>query len=614
MTRAHIEFPEYHYSEDFREGAAIGGKFGITAVLPTIHDIREWKEGRRRFSRGYYRLVDGPDLQRLQQGLASHFGVRHALAFCSMQSALLELLELHLNRSAASMVKVLGNFLHPEYSFLIESLQSLRRPVIHARSEHPEHLEPLSHEIPEVLVLALESPLEWMEAHRDWMNSVSAENLPVVACTNSLQAFEAFPHWSHYWVSPLGRQSPSCGMRGGIVFGSRDRQMAELGEIRKKRGNILSLRHAAVLLEELKKTPAEPVSTLPEKTGVTDLRLKTGKEVDSSLVKRLCSLEGADTGFFFPSGMSAITSVLSMLRRPEKPRVIVIGLLYTDSYAFLEWPFHGEKDTTIYLQTSETGKLEKQIDERTACIFTETITNPLQQTPNLEALKRIAADKNVPLVIDNTLATPLNCRPLDWGADFVIHSTSKYLSGSNDHGGGVVMIRGKRWQQPLMRLQRQWGLNLLESEKETLAENLEDFEKRMERFNRNGEKLARFLKQHPSIARVYHGSLDEEAKASKSWLSGYGSIVCFELKSDNLDSLCLFYDHLPPPVLKAPSLGSNRTLVCPYPLLAHYHESPSFFGMHGFSRHMVRVSTGCEDDLEPVLAALDMGLKNVMKG
>ncbi|MDP6466053.1 MAG: PLP-dependent transferase, partial [SAR324 cluster bacterium] len=179
-------------------------------------------------------------------------------------------------------------------------------------------------------------------------------------------------------------------------------------------------------------------------------------------------------------------------------------------------PFHGEKDTIIYLQTSETGKLEKLIDERTSCIFTETITNPLQQTPDLVALKRISADNNVPLVIDNTLATPLNCRPLDWGADFVIHSTSKYLSGSNDHGGGVVMIRGKRWQQPLMRLQRHWGLNLLKSEKETLAGNLEDFEKRMERFNRNGEKLARFLKQHPSIARVYHGSLDEEAKVSKS--------------------------------------------------------------------------------------------------
>ena len=154
------------------------------------------------------------------------------------------------------------------------------------------------------------------------------------------------------------------------------------------------------------------------------------------------------------------------------------------------------------------------------------------------------------------------------------------------------MIRGKRWQQPLMRLQRQWGLNLLEWEKQTLAENLEDFEKRMERFNRNGEKLAWFLKQHPSIARVYHGSLDEEAKASKSWLSGYGSIVCFELKSDNLDSLCLFYDHLPHPLLKAPSLGSNRTLVCPYPLLAHYHESPSFFEMHVFSKHMVERGSG----------------------
>ena len=134
----------------------------------------------------------------------------------------------------------------------------------------------------------------------------------------------------------------------------------------------------------------------------------------------------------------------------------------------------------------------------------------------------------------------------------------------------------------------------------------------MERFNRNGESVARFLQNHPAVEKVFHGSQAEQEYASRGWLSDYGSVVSFVLRNGDLEGLRSFYDHLPGPLLKAPTLGSNHTLVCPYALLAHYHEPPTFFEYHGISRYLIRVATGCETDLELVLAALDEGLNNTL--
>ena len=94
----------------------------------------------------------------------------------------------------------------------------------------------------------------------------------------------------------------------------------------------------------------------------------------------------------------------------------------------------------------------------------------------------------------------------------------------------------------------------------------------------------------------------------------YGLWECYQftLISGGLESLRSFYDQLPAPLLKAPTLGSNQTLVCPYALLAHYHEPPSFFEHHRIPRHLVRLAVGCEEDLDPVFAALDQGLNQIL--
>ena len=598
-----LKFPEDQDPEAFHSTSVIGGEFGITAKLSKLEDIIEWQEGRRKFTRGYYRLVEGPQLSRLQQGFSRHFSIRHAIAFSSLPSALLELLELLFNRYEESRLKVIWEHLDPGFSFLVNSLQSLRRPVTFFPGNLEDPLKNLESGKQQVLLIALKKPLHWMQNHQEQLKAVTAAKIPIVVCSPSFTAFEVFPENADYWVTSLSCEKDGISVDGGIVLGNKDRQMNELREIRKKRGNVLSLRSASIMLENL-----DQAENLPSpKTGNTN-----SADSKQQVLNQLCRLEEAESGLLYPSGMSAISSVVSLLRRPEKPKVIVIGLLYTDTYGFLESPFRGKKDTTCYLKTDEIDQLEQHLDDQTACILTETITNPLLEIPDLEQLGRISQKNHIPLVIDNTLATPVNCKPLDWGADLVIHSTSKYLNGNNNHGGGVALFRTDKWKWVMERYHQQWGLEPGIHEIRTLLQNLEDFGERMERFNSNGVKAVDFLQKHPAVEKVFHGSLTYQERTSPEWLMGYGSVVSFTLISGNLESLRLFYDQLPAPLLKAPTLGSNQTLVCPYALLAHYHEPPSFFEHHSIPRHLVRLAVGCEEDLDPVFAALDQGLNQIL--
>ena len=601
-----MQFPEIKYPPHFLPSEGIGGEYGTTAVLPTIDEIIEWKEGRVRYTRGYYRLVDGPALSRLQHGLAAHFGVRYGLVYTSGRTALLELLDQLLHRHAQAKVKVVTEIANPRFSFLVESLQALRQPVICAPENKPESLAPFSTESLETLLIAVVNPESWITRNREWLESVRKEKISVTVFTPSLNALEKFPLPADYWVSGLEESGEDDGLDGGVILSSKDRQMAELTEVRKKRGGILSQRDASAWIERLQNPATMPPPRPSPKGG--------GSAWDKEVIRRMCELENAEHGFLLPSGMSAITAVISLLRRPATPKVIVLGLLYTDSYGFLERTYSGQSNTTCYLQVSETDKLEEVLDGKTACILTETITNPLLQTPDLKAISRIAKERDIPPVVDTTLATPFNCRPLELGADYVIHSSAKYLCGNNDHGGGVALTGKERWAWPIRQFQRQWALSMSSRECGILSRRLLDFEERMERFNRNGETLAGFLKNHPAVDRVHHGSLNPPSTPhAGGMLSGFGSVVSFVLKADDLEGLSAFYDGLPPPILKAPSLGSDRTLVCPYALLAHYHEPQSFFREHGISLYMVRVAAGCEKDFTPVLESLEAGLKAAIR-
>ena len=182
-----------------------------------------------------------------------------------------------------------------------------------------------------------------MQNHQEQLKAVTAAKIPIVVCSPSFTAFEVFPENADYWVTSLSCEKDGISVDGGIVLGNKDRQMNELREIRKKRGNVLSLRSASIMLEKL-----DQAENLPyPKTGNTN-----SADSKQQVMNQLYRLEEAESGMLYPSGMSAISSVVSLLRRPEKPKVIVICLLYTDTYGFLESPFRGKKDTTCYLKTN----------------------------------------------------------------------------------------------------------------------------------------------------------------------------------------------------------------------------------------------------------------------
>jgi len=259
----------------------------------------------------------------------------------------------------------------------------------------------------------------------------------------------------------------------------------------------------------------------------------------------------------------------------------------------------------------EVPALERLINDQTAAVITETITNPLNDVPDLPAIARITRARGIPLVVDNTLATPLNCTPMTWGADLVIHSTTKFLNGSNDHGGGAVVVRNAQLEQILEPGFRQWDSGMSPLEAAVLEEHMKDFPQRMRRFNANAARIASLLEGHPGVGRLFFNGVPSHPSfaTAQKILTGPGSVVSFSLANDSMEGLRAFYDPPLPHILKAPSLGSDVTLLCPYTLLTHYEEPDEALESLGLSRYLVRIAVGSEKDIGPVEESLDAALR-----
>ena len=412
----------------------------------------------------------------------------------------------------------------------------------------------------------------------------------IVMCPGSAGEVPAIPD-THYWIVALSSGQP--GVRGGAVLGRSDRVMAKLTEQMKRHGALLSSRDAGCIL------------------GVEEPAAAVGARERAAAA--LCRMEGATRAFLYASGMSAVTHVLHALRRPGASQVISIGHLYSDSVDLLRFaPRRPGEAENISIGVHEVPALETLINEQTAAVFTETITNPLNDVPDLPAIARITRARGIPLVVDNTLATPLNCTPMKWGADFVIHSTTKFLSGSNDHGGGAVLVRNAHQERLLEEGFQQWDSGMSPLEAAVLEEHMKNFPQRMERFNANAARIARLLEGHPGVGRLFFNGIPSHPSfaTAQKILSGPGSVVSFSLADDSMEGLRAFYDPPLPHILKAPSLGSDVTLLCPYTLLTHYDEPDEALRSLGLSRCLVRIAVGSEKDIGPVMESLDAALRN----
>lgn len=442
----------------------------------------------------------------------------------------------------------------------------------------------------ELLLIAVDHPDVFLQKASAFLEEAKRQRIPRFLISQGLLPQNSVGSLVDYGLFPLN--APEDALEGAILVSSQDRQMNALRALREQTGPVLSSRHAAYFLKKKAFQNTQP-------------------DASQKIVSYLCEKEGASHGFLFPSGMSAVTALFSTLRSAQRSHMIAFGHLYADTYHLLhDATLRYVSPQTTFLGTTEVDQLPQSITTQTAAIITESITNPLNDVPDLEKIGRWTQQFGVPFVVDNTVATFVNCKPMNYGADYVIHSSTKYFSGQNDHAGGVLLVRDPKDAAIIQHLQSAWKNHLSPWECEVLWDHVQDFESRMQRFNQNALEVVSFLEKHPAVQHVYFSSLPSHQSydIAQKILTGHSSVVSFTLKQSTKEAFERFYDAPLHDIHKAASLGSNQTLMCPYTLLAHYYETDSMLEELHLPRYLVRLAIGCELNINPVLKSLNDAL------
>jgi cystathionine gamma-synthase len=328
------------------------------------------------------------------------------------------------------------------------------------------------------------------------------------------------------------------------------------------------------------------------------------------IARSLSKFTGAapEHSFVFSSGMAAVTSVLRALPGMlDGKKTLQLEFPYVDCLKVQEHFGNG----VVYLNQATGESFDEALmrirQGEFAGVFTEVPSNPLLRTVDLHRVAKACEDSGTPLIIDDSSTGPLNVDALRF-ADVVTSSLTKWISGEGDVMAGMATVRDNSPVAENMRtslaLDSTENAPLYIADAEVLLSNLKGYAKRMKIVNANGLEVASWLAKHPAIAEVWHPSLTHTAHydAVMRRGGGYGGLLSFVLK--NPKKTPKVYDTLR--LCKGPSFGTPFTLVCPYTLLAHYHELEWAEGC-GVSTNLLRVSCGLEP-LETILAAFEEAL------
>jgi cystathionine gamma-synthase len=332
-----------------------------------------------------------------------------------------------------------------------------------------------------------------------------------------------------------------------------------------------------------------------------------GNPTQQETERKLAAIEGAERAILFSTGMSAV--ILTLMAYMKKDGHI---LFTSDCYRQTR-DFATNLLAKFGVQTSlvepTAAAIEQAIRPNTNIIFTESPTNPYLRVLDIPAVVKVARRRQVLTMIDATLATPFNIRPLELGVDLVIHSATKYLGGHNDLLAGVTLGNHKLLED-LNKLQRMIGSIAGPFSCFLLERGLKTFGLRMEHHNRAGLEIAQFLESHPKIERVWYPGLKShpDHRVAKTQMRGHGSVISFLVKGDDkatrrfIDSLELF--------LITPSLGGSESLVTQMSMMSFFDYPVEYRKSIGIVDNLVRLALGLED-VEDLIADLKQALAKV---
>jgi len=333
-----------------------------------------------------------------------------------------------------------------------------------------------------------------------------------------------------------------------------------------------------------------------------------GNPTELVAARRIASLEGAEDCLLFASGMSAVTTtLLALLSKGD--HIIITDDIYKKTWRFCtsDLPRFGIEYSIAPM--GDYKKLEAMVQPNTKIIFSESPTNPYLYIVDLEKLGDVARRAKALFIIDGTFATPYNQRPLEHGADLVVHSATKYFGGHNDLLAGAI-VGSRKLMEKIRTFHQTSGAVIDPHCAFLLIRSLKTFPLRVERSNQSAMRLAEFLEGHPKVDRVYYPGLKShpQHKIAKKQMDGFGGVVTF-LTKGNLDGAKRLLNSLRLCFI-GPSLGGTETLIS-HPAMGSYYDMTREQRYDlGITDTLFRLALGMEDP-EDIIADLEQGLKKV---
>jgi cystathionine beta-lyase/cystathionine gamma-synthase len=334
---------------------------------------------------------------------------------------------------------------------------------------------------------------------------------------------------------------------------------------------------------------------------------RTKNPTRSALEANIAAIERGKHGHAFASGMSAIDVVFRMLQSGD--HVVAAENMYGGSYRLFSKVLEKFGLQFTYVDTSNLDAVKGAMRPETKILFLETPTNPMMTVTDLRACSEIAHAGGALVVVDNTFCSPWLQRPIELGADIVLHSTTKFLNGHSDSVGGVVVSNSDEIGEKIGFLQNAVGAILSPFDSWLVLRGIKTLAVRMKRHEENGMAMANYLSHHPKVKKVYYPGLPEhpQHELAKRQMNGFGSMIAFELGS--LENAAAFLNRVRLCSL-AESLGGVETLISHPETMTHASVPIETRKRLGITPGLVRISVGIED-IEDLIGDLENAFDGV---
>ncbi len=326
----------------------------------------------------------------------------------------------------------------------------------------------------------------------------------------------------------------------------------------------------------------------------------------TALEHALASIENGNRALAFSSGLAATDCILRSFKAGDE--VIAMDDLYGGTYRMFTRIYKDSGIKFHFVDMNDMGKFQSLINGNTKMVWVETPTNPLMKLADIQEIAKITKSKNILFAVDNTFATPYLQKPLDLGADIVMHSATKYLGGHSDVIAGALIVKDGVLGEQLHFQQFATGATLGPMDSFLVLRGIKTLHLRMQRHCENGQKIAEFLDNHPKIKTVYYSGLASHPfhEIAKKQMSGFGGMVSFTFVSGKKEEAITFLEKLKVFTL-AESLGGVESLANHPALMTHASIPEEKRKEIGITDDLVRLSVGVED-IEDLIADLEQAL------